>query len=196
MLTQTQQRSFTLEEYRELEETAECRNEYHNGEIIAMTGGTINHNRIIRNIGRVLGNLLQGKSSEVFLSDLRLWVPDYRRVFYPDVMVIEDKPVLNEGRKDEVVNPSLIVEVLSNSTRDFDRGKKFRFYRSIPTFQEYLLIDQYEYWVEQYVKNKSGKWLFEEYEGADAKVALLGGEVQILMSDIYEGVTFEDEVAE
>ncbi|MCL1466837.1 Uma2 family endonuclease [Argonema galeatum] len=196
MLTQTQQRLSTLEEYRKLEETAEIRSEYHDGEIIPMTGGTINHNRIIRNLGRVLGNLVRGKEYEIFLSDLRLWIPVYRRGFYPDVMAIAGQPILNEGRKDEVTNPSLIVEVLSNSTSDFDRGKKFRFYRSIPTLREYLLIDQYEYSVEQYVKNESEKWLFQEYEGADANISLVSLEVEMSMSDIYEGVTFEDEVIE
>ncbi|MCL1475716.1 Uma2 family endonuclease [Argonema antarcticum] len=196
MLTQTQQHLSTLEEYRKLEETADFRSEYHDGEIIAMTGGTINHNRIIRNLGRVLGNLVRGKEYEIFLSDLRLWIPAYRRGFYPDVMAIAGKPILNEDRKDEVLNPSLIVEVLSNSTRDFDRGKKFRFYRSIPTLREYLLIDQYEYSVEQYVKNESEKWIFQEYESADANVSLVSLEVEMLMSDIYEGVTFEDEVTE
>ncbi|MCL1466838.1 Uma2 family endonuclease [Argonema galeatum] len=196
MLTQTQQHLSTLEEYRKLEETADFRSEYHDGEIIAMTGGTINHNRIIGNMYAYLKSALRGKNAEVFMSDLRLWIPVYRRGFYPDVMAIAGQPILNEGRKDEVINPSLIVEVLSNSTRDFDRGKKFRFYRSIPTLREYLLIDQYEYSVEQYVKNESEKWLFQEYEGANANVSLVSLEVEMLMSDIYEGVTFEDEVPE
>ena len=196
MLTQTQQSLSTLEEYRKLEETADFRSEYHDGEIIPITGGTINHNRIIRNLGRVLGNLVQGKQYEIFLSDLRLWIPTYRRGFYPDVMAIAGKPILNEDRKDEVLNPSLIVEVLSNSTSDFDRGKKFRFHRSIPALREYLLINQYEYSVEQYVKNESEKWLFQEYEGADVNVSLVSLEVEMSMSDIYEGVIFEDEVTE
>ena len=196
MLTQTQQHLATLEEYRKLEETSDFRSEYHDGEIIPMTGGTINHNRIIGNMYAYLKSALRGKNTEVFMSDLRLWIPAYRRGFYPDVMAIAGKPILNEGRKDEVLNPSLIVEVLSNSTRDFDRGKKFRFYRSIPALREYLLINQYEYSVEQYVKNEAEKWLFQEYESADANVSLVSLEVDMLMSDIYEGVTFEDEVTE
>ncbi len=116
MVTQMQQRFYTLEEYRQLEETAEFRSEYRDGEIVPMTGGTINHNRIAINICTFLKFALRGKNAEPFMSDLRLWIPRYRRGTYPDVMVIAGQPIFNEGRNDEVVNPVLIVEVLSHST--------------------------------------------------------------------------------
>ncbi|HAX80410.1 MAG TPA: hypothetical protein DCY88_32385 [Cyanobacteria bacterium UBA11372] len=149
MLTQTPQRTYTPDEYRKLEETAEFRSEYRDGEIVPMTGGTINHNRITRNICTFLQLGLRGKNAEPFMSDLRLWIPRYRRATYPDVMVISGEPVFNEGRNDEVLNPILIVEVLSNSKEDFARTNKFRFYHSIPEFREYILVDQYEFLVEQ-----------------------------------------------
>jgi Uma2 family endonuclease len=193
MLTQTPQRTYTPDEYRKLEETAEFRSEYRDGEIVPMTGGTINHNRITRNICTFLQLGLRGKNAEPFMSDLRLWIPRYRRATYPDVMVISGEPVFNQGRNDEVLNPILIVEVLSNSTEDFERENKFRFYRSIPEFREYILVDQYEFLVEQYLKNESGQWLFQEYEGESATVSFASVGVQMSMSDIYEGVVIDTE---
>jgi len=196
MLVKTKSKFYTPDEYRQLEETTEFRNEYRDGEIVEMAGGTINHSRIIRNLSRVLGNLLEGQSFELFHNDLRLWIPRYRRGTYPDVMVVEGELVCTEGRKDEILNPVLIVEVLSKSTKDFDREDKFRFYRSIPEFREYVLVSQQEFLVEQYIKNESNQWLFQDYEGESATVAFPALGVQMLMSDIYELVIFETEETE
>lgn len=196
MLVQTKQKFYTLDEYRELEETAEFRNEYRDGEIVQMSGGTINHSRIIRNLSRVLGNLLEGQPYELFHNDLRLWIPRYRRGTYPDVMVIEGKPVFTEGRNDEILNPVLIVEVLSKSTKDFVREDKFRFYRSIPEFREYVLVNPSEFLVTQYIKKESNEWLFQEYEGEAATVSFASVEVQMSMSEIYAKVVFETQETE
>ncbi|GAB4184933.1 MAG: Uma2 family endonuclease [Coleofasciculaceae cyanobacterium] len=196
MSIQTQQRFYSLEDYRQLEETAEFRSEYRDGEIVPMTGDTINHNRIAVNICTFLKFALRGKNAEPFMSDLRLWIPRYRRGTYPDVMVIAGQPIFNEGRKDEVLNPILIVEVLSQSTEDFDRENKFRFYRSITELREYVLVDQYEFLVEQYIKNEAGQWLFQEYEGEAATVSFASVRVQMSMSDIYESVVFDTKETE
>lgn len=191
MLVQSKHKIYSVDEYRELEETAEFRNEYRDGEIVQMTGGTINHSRIIRNLSRVLGNLLEEQPYELFHNDLRLWIPRYRRGTYPDIMVIEGEPVFNDGRKDEILNPVLIVEVLSKSTKDFDKEDKFRFYRSIPEFREYVLVNQSEFLVTQYIKTESNQWLFREYEGESATVSFASVEVQMSMSEIYAKVVFE-----
>ncbi|NJK66983.1 MAG: Uma2 family endonuclease [Microcoleus sp. CSU_2_2] len=196
MLTETRHRLYTLEEYRQLEKTAEFRNEYRDGEIVPMTEGTINHNRITGNIYAFLKSALRGNNAEAFMNDLRLWIPRHRRGTYPDVMVISGQPVFSEGRQDEILNPILIVEVLSKSTEDFDRENKFRFYRSIPEFREYILVDQYEFLVEQYVKNESGQWLFQEYEGETPIVSFASVGVQMSMSDIYEAIVFETDRTE
>lgn len=196
MLVKSKEKFYTPDEYRELEETAEFRNEYRDGEIVQMSGGSINHSRIIRNLSRVLGNLLEGQPYELFHNDLRLWIPRYRRGTYPDVMVIEGEPVFNEGRSDEILNPMLIVEVLSKSTKDFDKEDKFRFYRSIPELREYVLVSQYEFLVEQYIKTDSNEWLFREYEGETATVSLASVGVQMSMSDIYVKVVFESQETE
>jgi Uma2 family endonuclease len=196
MLVQSKEKFYSPDEYRELEETAEFRNEYRDGEIVQMTGGSINHSRIIRNLSRVLGNLLEGQPYELFHNDLRLWIPRYRRGTYPDVMVIEGEPVFNEGRSDEILNPMLIVEVLSKSTNNFDKDDKFRFYRSIPELREYVLVSQYEFLVEQYIKTESNEWLFREYEGETATVSFASLGVQMSMSEIYVKVVFETQETE
>ena len=196
MLVQSKEKFYSPDEYRELEETAEFRNEYRDGEIVQMTGGSINHSRIIRNLSRVLGNLLEGQPYELFHNDLRLWIPRYRRGTYPDVMVIEGEPVFNEGRSDEILNPMLIVEVLSKSTNNFDKDDKFRFYRSIPELREYVLVSQYEFLVEQYIKTELNEWLFREYEGETATVSFASLGVQMSMSEIYVKVVFETQETE
>ena len=196
MLVQIKEKFYTPDEYRELEETAEFRNEYRDGKIVQMSGGSINHSRIIRNLSRVLGNLLEGQPYELFHNDLRLWIPRYRRGTYPDVMVIEGEPVFTEGRNDEILNPMLIVEVLSKSTKDFDREDKFRFYRSTPEFFEYVLVNQSEFLVAQYIKPESNEWLFREYEGETATVSFASLGVQMSMSEIYAKVVFETQETE
>ncbi|MGL5059711.1 MAG: Uma2 family endonuclease [Microcoleus sp.] len=193
MLVKTQPRLYTPDEYRQLEESAEFKSEYRDGEIVQITGVTINYSRIIRNFSRVLGNAIEGTAFELFHGDLRLWIPRYRRGTYPDVMAIEGDPVFTEGRNDEILNPILIVEVLSKSTKNFDREDKFRLYRSIPEFCEYVLVSQYEFLVQQYIKNESNEWLFREYEGEAATVSFNSVGVQMSMSDIYKKVVFETE---
>ncbi|MCU0540853.1 MAG: Uma2 family endonuclease [Oscillatoriaceae cyanobacterium Prado104] len=196
MLVKTPHKFYTPDEYRELEETAEFKNEYRDGEILPMTGGTIDRSQIIGNIYAFLKFALRGKNARLFTSDLRLWIPRYRRGTYPDVMVVKGELVCTEGRKDEILNPVLIVEVLSKSTKDFDREDKFRFYRSIPEFCEYVLVSQSEFLVQQYIKNESNQWLFQEFEGESATIDFTSVGVQMSFSDIYELVVFETEESE
>ena len=191
MLVQSKQKFYTLDEYRELEETAEFINEYRSGKIVPIAGSTINRSQIKGNIFAGLDTALRGKNAEVFISGLRLWIPRYRRGTYPDIMVIEGEPALTEGRNDEILNPVLIVEVLSKYSEDVNREDKFRFYRSIPEFREYVLVSQYEFLVTQYIKTESNEWLFREYEGESAIVSFASVEVQMSMRDIYELVIFE-----
>jgi Uma2 family endonuclease len=108
-------------------------------------------------------------------------------------MVVATPLQLQEGRKDTIVNPLMIAEVLSKSTKDFDRGEKFLAYRTIPSFQEYLLIDQYTMHVEQYSKTENNKWIFSEYEDSDATISLSSVPFEIILSDIYDNVEFEEE---
>jgi Uma2 family endonuclease len=191
-VVETQKQYTTPEEYLALEEAAESKSEYRDGEIVPMTGGTINHNRIILSFCIYLGLALRGTSYEVFTGDVRLWIPRYRTHTYPDVMVIQGEPVYHENRKDTITNPQLIVEVLSKSTKNYDHVDKFEFYRSIPEFREYIMIDQYRYKVEQFAKTFESQWFLTEYDSADAVLALSSLDFQITLRDIYERVNFEE----
>ncbi|PMB09826.1 hypothetical protein CEN48_22105 [Fischerella thermalis CCMEE 5282] len=187
---QIQQRYYTPEEYLALEEVAEFKSEYWDGEIVPMAGGSINQNRIVGNVYTYLKFHLRGKNQEPFLSDLRLWIPRYRQYTYPDILVIQGNPALYNNRIDTITNPLLIVEVLSKSTQKYDHTDKFRFYRSIPEFREYVLINQYEFQIEQYIKTGKGEWLFREYETEDAIINFVSIGLEMAIANIYESVDF------
>lgn len=180
------------EDYLELEIASETRHEYINGDIVPMTGGTPNHNRIIRNLCTALTLGLRGQPYEVFVADQRLWIDEHRIYTYPDIMVVQGALAYQEGRRDTITNPVFIVEVLSKSTRDYDRGDKFAAYRTIPMFQEYLLVDQYDYQVEHYAKTSEKKWLFQEYNRHEDRVELKSLlPFTMNLREIYDQVEFE-----
>lgn len=192
MITETKTKTYTPEEYLELEISSDTRNEYYNGEIIVMTGGTPDHNDIAGNLYILLKLGLKGKDYRTFYVDQRLWIPAFKLYTYPDVMVLQKPIELQSGRKDTVINPCLIAEVLSKSTQNFDRSEKFAAYRSIPTFQEYLLIDQYRIHVEHYVKTSVNQWIFSEYDDANISLSLGLLDLQIKIADIYENIDFNN----
>ncbi|MBD2388197.1 Uma2 family endonuclease [Cylindrospermum sp. FACHB-282] len=192
MVVQSPTRQYSIEEYLAHEEAAEDRSEYRNGEIVSMAGGSINHNRIIRNLSRLLELGLQKQPYEVFLSDLRLWIPRYREYTYPDILIIKDQAIFQEGRTDTIINPSIIFEVLSKSTSSRDRGDKFTYYRSLPEFQEYILIDQYQIHIEHFSKTPEGNWLFSESDDEDGVLTLDSANCQIPHRQIYDRVTFDN----
>lgn len=191
MVVQTEKRYYTPAEYLELEEKAEYKSEYRDGEIILMTGGTTNHNKIAGNFYKKFPLTLQGQNYDIYIGDVRLSVPRYRIYTYPDVMVVKGEPVYEGTNTTTITNPCLIVEVLSKSTKDYDKTDKFKYYRSIPEFQEYILIDQYSFSVEQYAKRAAGEWIFKEYEGEDAVLILDSIEFQISFRELYARVNFE-----
>ncbi|PSB53629.1 hypothetical protein C7B67_02340 [filamentous cyanobacterium Phorm 6] len=185
---------YSPEEYLKLEEAAEFRSEYHDGKIIPMTGGTPNHNRIALNFGGALNFALKGQPYDVFMNDLRLWMPSKRVYTYPDVMLVAGKLEFFEGRKDTITNAVMVAEVLSKSTADCDRGGKFKLFRSIPSFREYVLIDRYEMHVEQFCKRDDNKWVLSEYDGADAVLVLSSVSFEMSLGEMYDRVDFESEV--
>lgn len=191
MTVQTPKRHFTPEEYLELEEKAEYKSEYRDGEIVPMAGGTTNHNQIAGNFYAYFRFALRGQNYLIYIGDVRLWVPRYRQYTYPDVMVIEGEPVYTGIGMTTVTNPSLIVEVLSKSTKNYDQGDKFLYYRSIPELREYILVDQAAFHVMQYVRKAESQWLLSEYTSKEAVFALETVALQIALSDLYEQVNFE-----
>jgi Uma2 family endonuclease len=187
-----QQRIYTAQEYLELEVTSQTRSEYRNGEIIPMTGGTPDHNELAINLAALLKFALRSKPYCIFATDQRLWIPNYNLYTYPDVMVIEKPLQLQTGHTDTVMNPCFIAEVLSKSTQDYDRGKKFLAYRTIETFREYLLIDQYSFHVEHYVKTAVNQWLFSEYNGPNITLSLNTFKTDIQIINLYENIEIDE----
>lgn len=190
MIVQTEKKVFTAEEYLELERASETRSEYRHGEIIQMTGGTPEHNRISGNLYIALSLALKQKPYETFHVDQRLWIPEVSLYTYPDVMVTPKPLELQTGRTDTVVNPYFIAEVLSKSTQNYDRSEKFAAYRTLPNFQEYLLIDQYRVYVEHYVKTAVNQWLLTEYYDENVSLSLSSFEFQLKIADIYDSIEF------
>jgi Uma2 family endonuclease len=183
---------YTPEEYLELEEKADYKNEYRDGEIISMTGGTTQHNKLALNLATGLNVALNDLNYEIYIGDVKLWIPRYREFTYPDVMVIEGQPVYYSTNTTIVTNPLLIVEVLSKSTKDYDRGDKFLYYRSIPEFKEYILIDQTKYYVMQYVKTSENQWILTEYETEDAMINLSSINVKLSLKQLYKKINFSE----
>jgi Uma2 family endonuclease len=183
--------NYTVAEYFDLEIAAETRHEYRQGEIIPMTGGTPSHNDIASNLMVALKLALKGKPYRIFIVDQRLWIPDRSLYTYPDIMILEKPIKLQTGRNDTVVNPCFIGEVLSQSTKDYDRGEKFAAYRTIASFQEYLPIDRYRIYVEHYIKTAANQWLLSEYEDPNTTLFFSPFDFQIKIRDLYENIEFE-----
>ena len=185
------QKTYSIEEYLAFEETAEQRYEYINGEIVPMPGRMPNHNRILGNLYTFLNLALRQEPYEVFVSDRRLWIPKCKIYTYPDIFIVREPLQLQEGRKDTVIDPIVIAEVLSKSTRSYDKDEddKFAAYRTISSFVEYLLIDQYTPHVEHYVKVEEG-WLMREYSDLEQTVSLNAIAFEISLADLYNKVDF------
>lgn len=188
----TQQKYYTPEEYLTQEETADYKSEYIDGEIIPMAGGTVNHNRIAGNFYAALNFALRTRDYEVFIGDVRLWIEDKRIYTYPDIMVISGEPEYSPNRTDTVTNPLVIIEVLSKSTQGYDETGKFDAYRTLPSFEEYLLIDQTKIEVIHYSKTGKKQWSIREYDAEDEQIKLNSVEFEISLSDIYNKVKFEN----
>jgi Uma2 family endonuclease len=194
-----EQRTYTCEEYLEFEVASEERHEYVNGEIRLMTGGTPDHNELAINLATLLKSALRGKPYRIFGADQRLWVPGgiaspqgNRNLYtYPDVMVVEKPLQLQTGHTDTVTNPCFIAEVLSKSTQDYDHGEKFSAYRTVESFREYLLIDQYSIHVEHYVKTAANQWLLSEYDDPNIILSLSAFEAQIEIIALYENIDID-----
>ena len=190
MTIATDKSPYSFAEYLQLEETAAYKNEYQDGEIVPMTGGTTDHNKIALNFAAYLKFALKGQKYNIFIGDVKLWIAQYRQATYPDVMLIEGEPIYYETGKTTITNPRLIVEVLSKSTQNYDQGDKFLYYRSLPELQEYILISQSRPYIMQYNKTEENKWLLTEYEGENASLSLTSVNFYLSFQEIYEGVTF------
>ena len=186
-----EKKRLTPEEYLEYERTSEIRHEYFDGEIFAMTGASLNHNRIQHNLSRLLGNRLLESSCDVLLSDQRLKIEKVGKYTYPDIAVVCGEVELEEkAGLDTLLNPVVVVEILSDSTEAYDRGEKFRHYRLLPSLREYILVSQYFCGIEKYLRRDGGIWLYSSYESMDQTLKIETIDCELLLSDIYYRVEF------
>lgn len=179
----------TEAEYLEIERAAGHKSEFFDGEMFAMSGGSPMHSLIAGNLVTAFNNALKGRCRP-FNSDLRIKVEETGLFAYPDVSVVCGSLQTMEGADDVLVNPTLIAEVLSDSTEAYDRGKKFENYRKIPSLREYLLVSQKEPVVERFTKQANGDWLLHEVSGMESSVELVSLELTLELSDIYANVEF------
>jgi Uma2 family endonuclease len=182
----------TPEEYLEAERKAEFRSEYVDGQVYAMAGFSRRHGVIVMNIGGELRAALKGRPCQVFATDIRLQVST-RRYFYPDVMIVCGKPKFAASDVDTLLNPQVIIEVLSSSTEAYDRGAKFGSYRSLPSVQECLFVSQDSLLVEQYVRGGNGAWTFQATEGPGTRVTLTSLSIELALDEIYYNIDFVSE---
>jgi Uma2 family endonuclease len=184
------QRRMTPEEYLAMDRAADFRSEYYAGRVYAMSGGSWIHARIISNVSRRLANALDGRNCDVCSSDMRVQVgPDFYT--YPDVVVVCGEPKFPDARTDIVLNPMLIIEILSPSTERYDRGFKASHYRKMPSLRELVIVAQEEPSVEIYRRQPSNEWLLSEAVGLDSTCRFDSVECTIPTAHIYERVTFD-----
>jgi Uma2 family endonuclease len=180
----------TPEQYLEIERQAEFRSEYLHGEMFAMAGTSFNHNRIVRSTERALGRALDGRRCDVFFLDVKVHIPATGLYTYPNIVVTCGPIAALDKHQDTLTNPLVIVEVLSPSTRNYDRGEKFQHYRSIPSFREYLVLAQDEIRVEHHVRQPDGAWIFREHTALTDVVHLASIDCNLNISTLYADVEF------
>jgi Uma2 family endonuclease len=188
-----QKQYYTPEEYLALEEEADYKSEYYQGEIFAMSGALVNHNRIAGNLYTACNIACEGGRCEAFMGDVRLLVKENGLYTYPDVMIVCGDLEYVEDRDDTITNPIIIVEVLSKSTEGYDRGAKFELYRALPALQEYILIDQYKIHVEHFHKLEDGRWILQEFNQLENALKIEPVEFEISLEQIYRRVNWEEE---
>ncbi len=192
----TDKRYYSTEEYLALEEAADYKSEYIDGKIVPIAGGSTNHNQIALNFSTELNFAFKKLDYRVKMSDVRLWLPQRRIYTYPDVMVVVGEPEYYNNRTDTITNPRVIIEVLSPSTKGYDRSKKFEAYRTIPTFEEYLLLNKTRIYIEHFSKTDNKRWSFCDYDESANAIALASVPFEISLADIYNKVNFEQVDAE
>src|SRR5262245_11990373 len=178
-------------EYLTIERQAACKSEYVAGEMYAMAGASRRHNLIVANIIRILGNQLLESPCNVYPSDMRLKIPRTGRYTYPDVVIACAEEQFEDEHRDTLLNPVVIIEVLSDSTEAYDRGKKFEEYQRIASLAEYVLIAQDRYSVERYVRQDQRTWIYSVFQNLEDVVPLSTIECQLILQDVYAKVDLQ-----
>jgi len=182
----------TPEEYLRLERAAETKSEYLHGEMISMPGSSYGHNVIVMNILLALGNQLSDRAAQIYPPDIRVKVSPTGLYTYPDVAVVCGDSRFEDQHVDTLINPTLIIEVLSESTESYDRGRKFSHYRTVESLREYVLVAQSECRIEQYIRQSDGKWLYTESADPNASIELTSIACRLPLTRVYQKVEFKD----
>lgn len=178
----------TPEEYLVIERKAECKSEYCNGEMFAMSGASEQHASIVANVMYLLVGQLRGRPCKAYSNDLRVRVSPTGLYTYPDIVVVCGQRQFADDQKDTLLNPTLIVEVLSDSTKDYDRGGKFEQYRSLSSFREYVLIAQDRCHVERFVRQPDSRWLLSETNNIGDIIDLSSIDCKLALTEVYDKV--------
>jgi Uma2 family endonuclease len=175
----------TFEKYLEIERRAEEKSEYFGGELFLMSGASTNHNRIVRNIIRTLANQTMQGDCEVYPSDMRVKIGKLNKSAYPDVSMVCGEQLFADELNDTLLNPTVIIEVLSDSTEAYERGKKFEHYQQLDSFIEYILISQTPHRIEQFIRRDDRTWTYREFRSAEEIVQLESVACTLLLADVY-----------
>lgn len=175
----------TPEKYLAIERNADYKSEYFNGEMFAMAGASKEHNLIVANIIRVLGNQLLESDCNVYPSDMRIKVESVSKYTYADVTVGCGDEQFEDEESDTLLTPVVIIEVLSDSTEAYDRGKKFKYYQTIPSLKEYILVSQTPYRLEHYIRQNKRIWTYADYHEPDDIVQLETIKCELKLGDVY-----------
>jgi len=180
-------------DYLQAERQDPTKREYLAGEVRALAGASEPHNIIVFNLGGMLYNSLRGKPCRGYVVDMRVKVAELPAYLYPDVVIVCGQPQFEDEQKDNLLNPTVVTEVLSPSTEAFDRGEKFAAYQRSPTLREYLLVAQDRIYVEHFIRQPDGQWSCRVYDQPEQSVVLLGGAVSLPLQGIYEGISLSQE---
>jgi len=186
----------TPKEYLELERKAEIKSEYLDGEMFAMSGVTLEHSSIVVNLITELNNQFIDRPCQVHGPDLRVKVSPTGLYTYPDLVAFCEKPLFEDEHFDTLLNPQVIIEVLSNSTEAYDRGKKFAHYRTVRSLQEYVLVSQTECRIERFARRDDGVWDYTECTDPNGSVELTSVACRLFLQRVYRNVDFERAVAQ
>ncbi len=183
-------KNISAAEYLTVERDAFEKHEYYQGEVFAMSGASRKHNIIFSHVFGELSSKLKGKNCMPFGSDLRIHIPKNTLYTYPDISIICGEMECTDDLFDTIVNPSVIIELLSKSTRNYDKGEKFTLYRDIDSLQEYILIDTEKIYVEAHIRNKDNSWKLTEFKSLENSFLINTVNLSIALKDIYDGISF------
>jgi Uma2 family endonuclease len=187
-MQQLAKKNISAHEYFTMEEVAEYKNEYYHGEIFAMSGASFHHNLIAMNVSGYLHGLLRDSECFVLSGDMKIQIDEDTHYTYPDICVVCGNIEFVGDRTDVIDNPLVIIEILSESTKDYDRGSKFTAYRNIASLKDYILIDQYTPHIEYFHKDKGERWTLSEYKNIDDTFKIISIDIVLSMKTVYHRV--------